>query len=49
MEIKLMSKDTASNIMQFVTSINKTPNMTAIVLPALTEDGYKVIKVESLE
>ena len=48
MEIKLMTKDTSSNIMDFVTTINKTNNMTAIVEPQLSNDGYYVITVREL-
>lgn len=48
MEIKVLSKDTTSNIMALVTEVNKTTNLTACVQRELSKDGYYVIKIETL-
>jgi len=48
MKIKLLTRDTISNIMEFVTYINKSNNMTALAQEQ-SEDGYYVICVESFE
>lgn len=48
MKIEVLSKDTIANIFDFVTYINKSHNMTALVLPELNKDGYYVIRIESL-
>lgn len=45
--IDLLTKDTSSNIMSFVTAINKTHNLTALVQKEL-KDGYYVISVSTL-
>lgn len=47
MKIEVLSKDTVGNIFELVTNINKTSNLTALVLPKLNKDGYYVIRIES--
>jgi len=47
MKIEVLSNDAIGNIFAFVTYINKSPNMTALVLPE-PKDGYFVIRIESL-
>lgn len=48
MKINVLSKDTTTNIFDLVTHINKTTNMTALVLPH-KKDEYFVIRIESFE
>ncbi len=48
MKIDVLSKDTVSNIYDLVTHINKLSNMTALVLPKKSNDGYYIIRIESL-
>jgi hypothetical protein len=45
MKIELISRDNVTNILEFVTYINKSDNMTAIVKQDLTIDGYRIIEV----
>jgi len=47
MKIEVLSKDTIANIFDLVTHINKSSNMTALVLPETNKDGYYIIRVES--
>lgn len=47
MKIDVLSKDTIVNIFDLVTYINKSSNMTALVLPEKNKDGYYIIRIES--
>lgn len=49
MKIDVLSKDTVGNIFELVTNINKTLNLTALVLPERNKEGYYIIRIESLE
>lgn len=49
MKIDVLSKDTAENIYELVTNINKTPNLTALVLHERNAENYYVIRIESLK
>lgn len=49
MKIKLLVKDAPGNILEFVTAINKTENLTALVLPERNASGYYQIEVETLD
>jgi len=49
MKIKVTSNDTMSNIMDLITYINKSNNLTALLLPIRDNDGRNVIVIESLD
>lgn len=49
MKIDVLSSDTVGNIFDLVTKINKTLNLTALVLPERSKEGHYVIRIESLE
>lgn len=48
MKIDLLSKETISNIFELVININKTSNLTALVLPERDKNGYYIIRIETL-
>ena len=48
MKIEVLSKAYTGDILELITYINKTDNLTALLLPETDKDGNFVIRIESL-
>lgn len=49
MTITLRTKEASNNVLYFATMINKTKNLTALVMPKKATDSEFIIKIETLE